>query len=547
MAIISIPRKEIEKISRVDEILIEKINLMGTPVENTTQEAIEIEVLPNRPDLLSVQGFLRTFKAYMGKETGLKEYKIRKSEAKIMVDPIVKEIRPFSMAAIVKGVKFTDEKIKDIMQWQEKIHASIGRDRKKVALGYYVLDKIKFPVRYTARNPKEIRFIPLDADREMNGLQILQQHPTGRAYAWQLEGIEKFPVYYDADKKVLSMPPIINSDYSGHITPGVSDILVECSGTNQETLKKVISLAVCDLIDAGGEAYQVEIIYGDKKEKITLESEKIKLSRINTNKLLGLELKENEIKACLEKMGYNYDIKTETAQVPCWRLDVMHEVDLIEDIAIAYGYNNLIPEIPKVSTIGEESQIEKVKSKIAEILIGLDMNEISTYHMIREEDAKIFNLNKEETIGLKDSKTEYKILRPNLLVQSLITLANNTNSEYPQRLFEIGTSFSLDKENKSETGIKEQEKLCIAIANNNSNFTEVKQILDYLTRMLNKEYVIEQISAEKTHFIEGRLGEIRVNNKPIGILGEIHPQTLANLGIKMPIAALEIDIEQLIN
>jgi phenylalanyl-tRNA synthetase beta chain len=433
------------------------------------------------------------------------------------------------------------------MQWQEKIHASIGRDRKKVALGYYVLDKIKFPVRYTARNPKEIRFIPLDADREMNGLQILQQHPTGRAYAWQLEGIEKFPVYYDADKKVLSMPPIINSDYSGHITPGVSDILVECSGTNQETLKKVISLAVCDLIDAGGEAYQVEIIYGDKKEKITLESEKIKLSRINTNKLLGLELKENEIKACLEKMGYNYDIKTETAQVPCWRLDVMHEVDLIEDIAIAYGYNNLIPEIPKVSTIGEESQIEKVKSKIAEILIGLDMNEISTYHMIREEDAKIFNLNKEETIGLKDSKTEYKILRPNLLVQSLITLANNTNSEYPQRLFEIGTSFSLDKENKSETGIKEQEKLCIAIANNNSNFTEVKQILDYLTRMLNKEYVIEQISAEKTHFIEGRLGEIRVNNKPIGILGEIHPQTLANLGIKMPIAALEIDIEQLIN
>ena len=547
MAIISIPRKEIEKISRVDEILIEKINLMGTPVENTTQEAIEIEVLPNRPDLLSVQGFLRTFKAYMGKETGLKEYKIRKSEAKIMVDPIVKEIRPFSMAAIVKGVKFTDEKIKDIMQWQEKIHASIGRDRKKVALGYYVLDKIKFPVRYTARNPKEIRFIPLDADREMNGLQILQQHPTGRAYAWQLEGIEKFPVYYDADKKVLSMPQIINSDYSGHITPGVSDILVECSGTNQETLKKVISLAVCDLIDAGGEAYQVEIIYGDKKEKITLESEKIKLSRINTNKLLGLELKENEIKACLEKMGYNYDIKTETAQVPCWRLDVMHEVDLIEDIAIAYGYNNLIPEIPKVSTIGEESQIEKVKSKIAEILIGLDMNEISTYHMIREEDAKIFNLNKEETIGLKDSKTEYKILRPNLLVQSLITLANNTNSEYPQRLFEIGTSFSLDKENKSETGIKEQEKLCIAIANNNSNFTEVKQILDYLTRMLNKEYVIEQISAEKTHFIEGRLGEIRVNNKPIGILGEIHPQTLANLGIKMPIAALEIDIEQLIN
>jgi phenylalanyl-tRNA synthetase beta chain len=543
MATIRFSKKEFEKYFKLTEEIKEKISLFGTHFEQVTEEdEIELEITANRPDLLSFQGFIRNFLIFMGKKKKA-EYKIKKSEAKIIVDPIVKNIRPFSMAAIVKGVQFTDEKIKDIMQWQEKVHATIGRDRKKVAIGYYVLDKIKFPVKYTAKNPKEIKFIPLEMDRELNGLQILQQHPTGRDYAWQLEEFEKFPVYYDSNEEVLSMPPIINSNKLGRITPGTSDILIECSGTNQETLKKVISMAVCDLIDSGGEAYQVEIVYGSKKEAIDFEPEKIKINVDNANKLIGLELKENEVKACLEKMGYEYNAKDKTVEIPQWRTDIMHENDIIEDIAIAYGYENLTPEMPSIATTGEISKIENLKSKISNILAGLDMLEISNYHLITKDEAKLFGMKESSTIEVEDSKSEFKVLRPNLISLVLNTLKKNIDSEYPQRIFELGRTF--EKNAKEETGIKEPERLSVAIASPTAGFTEIKQVLEYLLRMLGrtKEVTIDQ--GEAPYFIEGRCAEIKIDGKTLGFLGEIKPQILESIGVKMPICALEIDIEQL--
>jgi phenylalanyl-tRNA synthetase beta chain len=267
----------------------------------------------------------------------------------------------------------------------------------------------------------------------------------------------------------------------------------------------------------GGKIYSMELDYQGKKE-ITpnLTPDKMTIKLENFNKLIGLDITEKELEKLLGRMGYDYDSKTKTALVPAWRTDVLHEVDIIEDAAIAYGYNNLTPEIPKVATMGEESKKEKIKSKIAEILIGLDMLEISTYHMIKEEEFKNLKLDEKEKIPLEDSKTEYKILRPNLIIPALRTLAENKDNEYPQRFFEIGTAFELDKDNKTQTGIAEPEKLCIALASNTSNFTDIKQIFDYLARMLNKNYTLEQPSQEKiakSFFIEGRTAEIKVNNK----------------------------------
>ena len=543
MAGIKFSRKEFEKNFKLTEELKEKISLFGTHFESEDADNIELEITANRPDLLSYQGFIRSFSLFMGKKKNF-DYKIKKSDAKIIVDPIVKNLRPYSMAAIVKGVKFTDEKIKDIMQWQEKIHATIGRNRKKVALGYYVLDKIKFPVKYTAKPPKEIKFIPLESDREMDGLQILQNHPTGREYAWQLEGFEKFPVYYDSNEEVLSMPPIINSNNSGKIAPGVSDVLIECSGTNQETLKKVISLAVCDLIDAGGEAYHVEIVYGNKKEVIDLEPEKMKLNHENVNKLLGLELKDAEIKPLLEKMGHNYDLKNKTVEIPAWRTDIMHEVDLIEDIAIAYGYENFVPEIPSIATAGEISKIESLKKRINDILVGLGLLEVSNYHLITLDEAKLFSIKENAAIQVENSKSEYKILRPNLLMMGLNNIKENLDAEYPQRIFELGRVFSRDSQ--QETGIKESERLSIILADPKTNFTEMKQIIEYILRMLGKkkeDFSMQSADAESPYFLEGRCAKLMVNNKIIGMFGEIKPQMLENLSVKMPISALEIDLE----
>lgn len=535
MANVKFPRKEFEKQIKITPEIEKKIPLFGTPLESLSKEEIEIEVFPNRPDLLSMQGYLRGLKAFIGKSPGLTKYKINKPlpNYKVKISPSVKPVRPFTACAIVKNLKFNDEKIKEIIDLQEKLHATVGRKRKKVAIGIYPLEKIKLPIKYEALLPDKIKFIPLESDKEMTGRQILTKHPAGRDYAHLLQDKEKFPVFVDANNKILSMPPIINSHETGKITEVTNSVFVECSGSDFPTLKKTLNIIITTLAEMSGKVYQMILDYGKKEITPDLAPEKIKISLENINKLLGLQLKESELAKLLPKMGYEYSKNCVLA--PAWRADILHEVDIAEDIAIAYGYDKLSPELPSIATVGEENPKEKLKSKIAEILIGLNLTEISSYHLIKQEEANLFRL--KEKIFLEDSKTDYKILRPNLLIPVLRILSENKDNEYPQRIFELGKTFQ-----KEKSKIKESENLIIALTP--GNFTEVKQILDYLAKMLNIKYNLEE--KEQKHLINGRTGGISLNDKEIGYLGEIHPETLRSWNIKMPVSVIEIDLDEIL-
>jgi phenylalanyl-tRNA synthetase beta chain len=220
MANIKFSRKIFEKeIGKLDEAMQTKIAMFGTTLESFNDDEIELEIFPNRPDLLSYQGFKRSFLAFLGKKTGLKKYKIYPPEKDFVVDidSSVKNVRPYTACAIVKGLKFDDEKIKELIEIQEKLHFTVGRNRKKVAIGIYPLEKIKLPITFEAKEPDRIKFIPLESEREMTGLEILQRHPTGRDYAHLLAGKEKFPIFIDSAKNILSMPPIINSKMTGKV------------------------------------------------------------------------------------------------------------------------------------------------------------------------------------------------------------------------------------------------------------------------------------------------------------------------------------------
>ncbi|MCH7568885.1 MAG: phenylalanine--tRNA ligase subunit beta [Nanoarchaeota archaeon] len=535
MAIIKFPKKEIEKHFKINQKILDEISMFGTPAQILADE-LEIEINPNRPDLIPMQGFIRAFKAFKGKSNGLTKYKINKPEKnyKVKVESSVKEVRPYTVCAIIKNLKFDNEKIKELVNIQEKIHSTLGRNRKKVAIGIYPLEKIKLPIKYEARKPLDIKFIPLDTTKEMNAIQILKRHPAGKEYAYLLKTYQKFPVFVDANKKILSMPPIINSQEIGKVTEKTKEVFIECSGFDKNALNKTLNILVTTFADMGGKIYSM--IIEDKKKEITpnLEPEKMKISLENVNKLLGLKLKEENIEKLLKKMGYNY--KNKTVFIPAWRTDILHEVDIIEDIAIAYGYDKFAPEIPELSTIGEESKEDKLKERISEILIGLKLLEISSYHLIKSDEAKKMKVDK--PIEIENSKTEYKILRPNLLIPTLRTLSENKDNEYPQHIFEIGRVFSLDE--KKETRIKEQENLIIALTP--GNFTEAKQTLDYLLKILALNYKLE----ETTHpnLIDGRTGKILLNNKEIGYIGEVHPNTLRNWNLKMPLALIEINLDE---
>ncbi len=544
MANIKISRKEFEEYVKITKEIEEQIPQMGVALERIDENEIELEITANRPDLYSLQGFMRAFLAFLNKKPGLKKYKIEKPEKnfEVKIDSSVKEVRPFTACAILKNIKFNDEKIKEIIDIQEKLHQTLGRNRKRIAIGIYPLEKIKLPIRFEARKPENIKFQPLESDREMTGLQILQQHPTGREYGNLLEGKERFPIFIDANNEILSMPPIINSHKTGRVEETTKDIFIECSGSDFEILNKTLNILVTMIADMNPEVKicQMNLIYGkDKKITPDLTPEQIKIKLENINKLLGLELKEQNLSKLLEKMGYNYKGKG-IVEIPAWRTDIMHEVDIIEDIAIAYGYNNFIAEIPKISTIGEISEIETLKKRLAEILIGLNITEVLSYHLLTQEDLK--KLNQKPNIEVENSKSEYKYLRKDILTMLLKTLSENVDNEYPQRIFEIGEVFN--KDSNEETGIKEDSKLGITLADPKTGFTEMKQILDYLMRMLNKEYTLE--SGTNSYFIDGRCAEIKVNNKTIGYFGEIKPELVLGIKVKVPITGLEIDLKELL-
>ncbi|MBR9706594.1 phenylalanine--tRNA ligase subunit beta [Candidatus Pacearchaeota archaeon] len=545
MTILTLNKKQLEsKIGKMTEDLQNKISMFGTPIEEVTDNEVSIEVFPNRPDLLSFQGFVRAITAFL-KKPGLKTYKVEKPQKdyQVTIENSVKKVRPFTACAIIKGLKFDEEKIKEVVEIQEKLHGSYGRNRKKLAVGVYPLEEITLPIKFLALKPESIRFQPLEFPREINGRQILSQHPTGREYGHLLEGADIYPIFIDGAGEVLSMPPIINSHKTGKINEKTKDIFIECSGFHKEYLKKTLNMIVTALADMGGKIYAMEVIDKTKEISPQLSPEKMPFSIEYINKNLGLDLKEKEIKSLLAKMGIGYvkEKNKPTALIPAYRTDILHEVDLVEEVAIAYGYDKFDPIIPKISTIGQEDPESIKKRKIAQILAGLGLQEISTYHLSTKE-KQFKKINKDyksaDIIEVIDSKTENNILRNSLLANSIQILSENSDASYPQKIFELGRIFFTD--NKTETGVEESENLCITLCHEKANFTELKQILDYLMRMLDKKYEMKETSHPS--FIEGRCGKISIDNKDIGIIGEIKPIVLKNNKIKMPTASIEIKI-----
>jgi phenylalanyl-tRNA synthetase beta chain len=551
MTVLTLNRKELEKnIGKISKDIEEKITMFGTTVESLTDDEISVEVYPNRPDLLSLQGFSRAINAFISKKTSIKDYKVEKPEKdfKVIIDKSVKKVRPFTACAIVKNLKFNEETIKEIIDVQEKLHGSYARNRKKLAIGIYPLEEIKLPIKFLAKDPTEIRFKPLEFPKEINARQILSQHPTGREYGHLLDGCEVYPIFEDSNNEILSMPPIINSDKTGKITEKTKDVFIECSGFNFEFLKKTLNMIVCTLSDLGGKIYTIEIEdIKENKKYMTPDLEPIKkeFDIDFVNKTLGLELNDKTIKQLLEKMniGYIKEKEKNIALVPAYRTDILHEIDIVEDIAIAYGYDNFDPILPNISSVGEEDKTSILIRKISELLAGLGLLEISTYHISTKENQykKIGYKEYKEIIEIIDSKNENNILRTSLLSQSIKVLSENSDASYPQKIFEIGNIFYEDE--KSETEIGEKQSLCISICHEKANLTELKQIWDYIARMLDIKYDISETNHPT--FIDGRCGNIIINKKSAGIFGEVSPNVLKNNKIKMPVASLEIDVSSL--
>jgi phenylalanyl-tRNA synthetase beta chain len=545
MPTVTLNRKVVDKLigrKLPDERLRDRISYLGTDLEGIDGEEINVEIFPNRPDMLSEQGFSRALASFIGSRKGLREYRIYKSKDKVIVKDSVRKVRPYTACAIVKGLKFDDEKIKEIIQIQEKLHVSYGRNRKKTAIGIYPFEKIKTPIRFIALPPEKIEFQPLEFPRKINGRQILSQHPTGREYGHLLEGLDKYPIFIDADDRILSMPPIINSHDVGKITEDTKDVFIECSGFDYNVLSLCLNMIVTALADMGGKIYSMEIdFYGKKVLSPDLTPRQMELDVDYVNKKLGIKLTEKKAKDLLMRMGYGYS--KGNALIPAYRADVLHQIDLVEDIAIAYGYDNFRETIPDVATIGQEKEIEIFKKKIADILVGLGLLETNSYSIISKDiQTKKMEL-KQEPIELQNSVSlEYNSLRTWMIPSLMQILQDNKHHEYPQKIFEMGTIFK--KSQKTDTGVEENIRLAVVLCEQKADYTKIRQVLDHLLTSIGiEDYSIDAV--DHASFVPGRCGRLKLSKKKLAYIGEVHPKVLENFDLEMPVAAFELNITEL--
>ncbi len=506
-----------------DKELESSIPLLGTDLEAVTKDTIEVEIFPNRPDMLSEEGFARALSSFLGIKKGMRHYKVTSSNYKIIIDKKVKDIVPYTTAAVVKGLKFTESSMRSLMNLQEKLHTTHGRNRKRLATGAYDLTTIEFPIALTAKQ-KSFMFHALDDAKERTIEDILTKHPKGKEYGHLVK--KDVAVWIDARGQVLSMPPVINSEPT-KVTLKTKDIFIEVTGNNKEAVEKALNIQLAALADRGGQIFKVS-------SSPNLAPEKIKINITKINKLLGLNLSKSEFANLASKMGLEF--KNDIIYYPAYRADILHEVDIAEDIAIAYGYQNFTPEISKMSTIGQEEILEKFKDKIANLCIGLGLQEVCTYHLSNREDETIKMSTTSNLVHIKNSLSqECNVLRSWLTPSLLRVLATNRHNEYPQNIFEIGRVFM---KNRSE--VKESVKLAISICHARADYTEVKKILDTLCSNLGLK---AQYNAKEHHsFIQGRSANVTVKGKDLAIIGELHPRAINNFGLDMPIAAIELDV-----
>lgn len=547
MPVITIDRKDFCKLVDKDipmEEIEERLPMLGVGWEGKKEDTFDVEVFPNRPDMLSVEGLARAFSAFIDVNTNIRTYRAEESEYLVKVDEKVRKVRPYFVSCVIKNVRFTDEFIKSIMQLQEKLHITHCRKRKKVAIGLHDLEKIHFPVIYTTK-PPDFKFVPLEEKEQMTLEEILKKIPKGRDYAWTLEGMKEYPLLQDNKETVLSMPPIINSEDT-KVEENTKNIFIDITATDEKTANEVLNIISTTFADRGAKLFKVKIKYSDRLiQTPDLSTRMMNLKPEYVNNLLGLKLTKYEMIEYLQKMGFDaVEVGKDNLEVviPCFRTDIMHPIDLVEDVAIAYGYDRFEPEIPSISTIGEENPLETFSAQLRSLMVGYGLQETITFILTNKQNLfKKMNVDERPVAETSNPKTsEYSVLRSWLLPSLMEVLSKNKHNEYPQNLFEVGDVIVLDED--EETGASTRRRLALTLCHGRANFSEIKSLVESVLNNLG----IKEFKLEESHcpcYIPGRATKILVKDRVLGRFGEIHPKVLEKWELEMPSAGGEFDVD----
>jgi len=514
-------------------------------IESAERDLVKIDIKDsNRPDLWSAEGIAREIRGRYTTKRGLPTFKVAKGKIVVKVDAKMKNVRPYTVCAVVRKLKIDKDVLSQMIQLQEKVATTFGRNRKEVAIGYYDLDKIKPPIRFTTVKPEGIKFTPLDFDRELTPREILELHPKGREFGSLLKGMGEYPMFIDANGNVLSIPPVINSDVSGRVTEKTKNLYIECSGFNLKFLVPALNVLASALADRGGIVESVIVKYPDRTLVTPDLSPKKSFVDVDyVNQTAGMNLSSREIVELLKKARYDAVAKGKRIEVsyPAYRQDIMHQRDIVEDVIISYGYNKIEPVMPKLATIGGNDSREVMSNKVAKVMVGLGLQEILSY--VLSSKANIFakmNLKETPVVEIENAVSEnWSVFRNSILPNLMDFFSVNQHVEYPQAIFEIGITTLPDE--KMETKTRDVRKLAAAVADTKVSYEGISSLLDALLSSFGIKYSLQKIS--HASFIEGRAAEVVVGGRSIGVVGELNPLVLKNWQMEMPVVAFEISLE----
>jgi phenylalanyl-tRNA synthetase beta chain len=380
-------------------------------------------------------------------------------------------------------------------------------------------------------------------------------HPKGLEYGHILGAQSRLPILRDAKRQVLSFPPIINSREIGEIRAGDDQLFVEVTGTDLPMVILTLNIFAANLADRGALIEPVEVHYPKKTALGRRVTTPVDLSRSQTisvqviEQALGQKLGAQAVKQALQVYGYEVEARNGSvkAKLPPYRQDVMHAMDVVEDVAMSRGYAEFSPVMPAQFTVGGLSRIEQTADRARSFMVGMGFQEIISNILGPPEQYRDWMRLAEtpwgEMVEVDNVMSlSFSCLRQWMLPSLLRVEAASSRAFYPHRLFEAGDVAIPD--GAHELGSRTETVLGAMIAHATAHFSEIHSCLDVLFYNLGKEYSLEPVPHPS--FLEGRAGKIVVSGTAVGVIGEIHPEVLERWQIGVPVVAFDVNLSQLI-
>lgn len=532
------------------EYLADNLPLLGTDIDKCDAETLDIEIFPNRPDLLSGETLSRAIRNFIHHAPATPNLVVKKGDLELIVDSELKEIRPVILGAVVRGVNpgsskiESDAFIKSLMDHQEKLHFALGRGRKRASIGVHDLAKIKPPFLVKAVT-NDTQFTPLSMDDEMSIKQILLEHPKGIDYAHLLDGLEKYPVIVDAESRILSFPPIINGDHTT-VTADTTEFFIDVTGWDYRSCEACLMLIAMQLEEYGGTIESVKVTSCDGLVKHLPNGDAIehKLPTQLLNGLIGDTLEENQISSAINRMGGTLISKDDEyikLSMPRWRFDILHPVDLLEDIAIGHGYENLGTDIAKSPMTAVPRKDNNILRRIRDSMQGLGMMQIQSLTLSNDLDQ--FTLMRWDNVGEVTRITnpitiDHTLLRQYLVPGLLRLLSSNRHHDLPQSVYELGTVVR---------GHHNSTRLAFLVAERSGGFAAIRgKIQAFLRDLGAQDHEIVPLPDNEGPWLAGRAAKVSVNGIHIGCFGEIDPNVAEQFELKVPLNGAEFSVDQIL-